>query len=98
MSDSPTRTGAAIKALTDSIPAEKWPRKLARVAVGVAIIAGGIWLKGEGAPWWVAAIGFGIGCHIWAGEVINKTLATLPKLVAAAIGDVLGAITKGKTP
>lgn len=92
-----TRTGATLTALKESIPREKWPRKLARVGVGFALFAAGYFLTARlGAPWWVAATCWAVGAHVWAGEVINKTLMTLPKLVASAIADVLAAITRGK--
>lgn len=93
----PSRTGATLTALKASIPREKWPRKLARVAAGIAFFVAGYVLTAKmNAPWWAAATCWGIGAHVWAGEVINKTLMTLPKLVASAIADVLGAIVKGK--
>lgn len=92
-----SRTGATLTALKASIPAEKWPAKLKRTGIGAVFIATGCLLTAKAdAPWWVAAIGVGLGTHTWAGEVVNKTLKSLPKLIASAIADILGAILKAK--
>lgn len=75
---------------------EPWVSILQRTFLGLLFFGGGIavvvFLK---APWWVAVIGGTVGAHIWKAELINTTLQTLPKLVAAAIRDVLNAL-RGK--
>jgi hypothetical protein len=93
-----------IKAATQNLRAlkaqvsEPWWRVLTRTILGAFVVAAGVAVVVFfHAPWWVAVIGAVWGAHTWKGELVTEFLKTVPKLVAAAIVDIVRAL-KGEPP
>lgn len=84
-----TKVQEAVK--LGSVPPPKWKRMVARTLAGgtmvaVAWAAGGIW----GAPWYVPTTLAMLGAHIWAGQVVNRSIKHAIPLVRELVAAVKG--------